>query len=247
MVGEETRFRFIHVRDCRSERCDPSELRRKAVANRDRLAADRVEVRPYGSIFAVLMGGNFEASLLLSDRFWDETVAGLVEGPRSVAIPARDILALGSAPSPDVLDELRAAIGRVFPKGDHLISPHLDTRAGEAWMTLGERTGEPAVAAAGRVGRPADSLSHPPLNGSIVGRSDLPHHMRFVRLALVVVVVLTGSCPGSSDAMSPKTIEQLVDTTEPEMALVHEWIKDAKSTVELLGVDPVAVRCSRCR
>ncbi|MBL8724060.1 MAG: DUF2625 family protein [Planctomycetes bacterium] len=55
-------------------------------------------------------------------------------------------------------------------------------------------------------------------------------------------MAFTGSCSRSSDAMSPKTIEQLVDTTEPGMALVHEWIKDAKSTVEVLGVDPAAGR-----
>ena len=42
--------------------------------------------------------------------------------------------------------------------------------------------------------------------------------------------------------MSPKTIEQLVDTTEPGMAQVRQWIGGAKNTVELLDVDPAAGR-----
>jgi hypothetical protein len=44
--------------------------------------------------------------------------------------------------------------------------------------------------------------------------------------------------------MPPKTIEQLVDTKEPGMAQVREWINGAKSTVEVLDVDSAAGRRS---
>jgi len=66
--------------------------------------------------------------------------------------------------------------------------------------------------------------------------------MRFKHFGFAVVVAFTGSCSGSSDPMSPKTIEQLVDTTEPGMAQVRQWIGGAKNTVELLDVDPAAGR-----
>ncbi len=42
--------------------------------------------------------------------------------------------------------------------------------------------------------------------------------------------------------MAPKSIEQLVDTTEPGMALVREWIDGAKRTVDVLDVEPAAGR-----
>jgi hypothetical protein len=133
VVDEGSHFQFVSVRDCRADGYDLDRLHAVAVANLNQLADERMEIRSYGPIFVVLMGGNFEASLALSESFWNETVSTLVSEPIAVAVPARDVLAFGPANSPTAIDELRATIGRVFPGGDHLISSHLFIRSGRAW------------------------------------------------------------------------------------------------------------------
>lgn len=79
-----------------------------------------MQVQPYGSIFAVIAGGNFEASLLLLDGLWERAFRQFVSGDYAVAIPSRDVLAFGDAGDAKVRVELRAVIDRVWPPGDHL-------------------------------------------------------------------------------------------------------------------------------
>ena len=69
--------------------------------------------------------------------------------------------------------------------------------------------------------------------------------MRLEHLDLAVAASLAGSCSGSLDPLPLKTIEQLVDTKEPRMAQVREWISGAANTVELMDADPIAGRRAR--
>ena len=66
--------------------------------------------------------------------------------------------------------------------------------------------------------------------------------MRREPLGLAFAMTLAVSCSSSVDTVPPRTLEQLVDTKEPGMALVREWLGSAKNTVELLDVDPSAGR-----
>jgi hypothetical protein len=66
--------------------------------------------------------------------------------------------------------------------------------------------------------------------------------MRLEHLGLAVAASLAGSCSRSVNPLPLKTIEQLVETKEPGMAQVREWISGAKNTVELLAADPIAGR-----
>jgi len=43
------------------------------------MANDGVRVQEYGSVFAVFMDGNFEASLILVDWLWSQALAHLVK------------------------------------------------------------------------------------------------------------------------------------------------------------------------
>jgi uncharacterized protein YtpQ (UPF0354 family) len=95
-----------------------------------------VRVQPYGNIFAVLMGGDFEASLILLDAFWDKQLRQFVKGDYAVAVPARDMLAFCDASSEAGLDELRQVIQRVFPGGDHLLSDRIYVRRQLRWQVL---------------------------------------------------------------------------------------------------------------
>src|SRR5262245_49698568 len=96
------------------EGCSEEELHATGIANLTRLASESLEVVQYPNteMFVCLMGGNFEASLILLDDLWDRAFRQCVSGDYVVAIPARDLLAFCDASSESGLTELKAAIER---------------------------------------------------------------------------------------------------------------------------------------
>lgn len=91
-------------------------------------------MQPHGNIFAMFLDGSFEASLLLVDPLWDEALVGYAPNGFIVAVPARDVLAFADAKSAAGVAELRMLVGRLFPGGDHLISPDLYRRDSGRWL-----------------------------------------------------------------------------------------------------------------
>ena len=132
-------FELINNRQLEEDRLSSDELHRIGLENLADVANEQgVEVHPYDSIFAVIAGGNFEASLLLLDHVWESVFRQFVTGTYAVAIPARDILAFGDAADPAVRAQLRAVIGRAGPTGDHLLSDQLFARSGSGWTVLAD-------------------------------------------------------------------------------------------------------------
>ena len=136
LVDEGPNFRYVPNRECAPAGFDTEELHRVGIMNLAALAQTELEVRSYRGIFVALMGGNFEASMILVDTFWEEVVPAFLPGPIVAAFPARDILSFGEAGSPAVMAELEAVIGRTFPDGDHLLSDKLHVRRERAWVPL---------------------------------------------------------------------------------------------------------------
>jgi uncharacterized protein YtpQ (UPF0354 family) len=101
-------------------------------------AVDGLEVKVHraGSAFAVIVGGNHEAILLLLDGFWEGGFRQLVTGTYAAAVPARDVLVFADAEDTVAVAEPRAVIGRVWPTGDHLLSDCLFTLRDGAWKVL---------------------------------------------------------------------------------------------------------------
>jgi hypothetical protein len=78
-------------------------------------------------VFAVLFGGNFEASLVLIDPLWDEHLAHLAPNGYVIAIPNRDILAFCDARCLAGIETLRGMI-EIAQGGDHPITTTLYRR-----------------------------------------------------------------------------------------------------------------------
>src|SRR3981189_434491 len=57
-----------------------------AIANLGAMAGD-AEVRQHGNMYAILMGGRYEASLILFNDFWSEWYAGLAPSGFVAAFP----------------------------------------------------------------------------------------------------------------------------------------------------------------
>ena len=94
------------------------------------------QVNAYGSWFGLVLDGNFEASTLLVDALWENSLRQFVEGEFAVAVPARDVVAFCDAASPQGLAELYAVVERVYPSADHQLLASLLKRTGSGWHPL---------------------------------------------------------------------------------------------------------------
>jgi hypothetical protein len=135
LVDEGNEFSYIQNRHIVGTGVTEAALHCVAVQNLASLADQRLRVQPYGHIFAVLMDGNFEASILLLDSLWDSAFREYVDGDYLAALPARDVLAFGDALSSLAVAELQAVIARLEgSKADHVLSSCLYRRREGAWV-----------------------------------------------------------------------------------------------------------------
>ena len=135
VVEEDAEFHYVLIGELAASGLTRDELHAAATRNLESIARRSVEVHPYGHIHAVLMGNDFEASLLLCDGFWNAHAA-LAPGGVAVAIPARNVLAFGDASSQDALQELDDLCTRVDPAIDHPLTDTLLRRVDGQWVPL---------------------------------------------------------------------------------------------------------------
>jgi hypothetical protein len=128
-------FHLVQRRHLSEAGLTEDDLHGTAIANLLGLARQRLEIRPYDGAYAVLLDGNFEASLLLADSLWDESLAHLAPNGFVAAAPARDLLAFCDAGSPEAIDQLRAIIARAETAGvDHPLTSVLLRRESASWI-----------------------------------------------------------------------------------------------------------------
>ena len=132
-VDEGEHFAYVQNRHLIEAGLSIEELDESAMGNLAQFAYEKAEVRQYGNIFAVLCGGNFEASLLLCDQFWDTWYSELAPNGFVAAFPYRDVMAFGDANNASVMPELQALCGRV-QGGDHPLSTKLYRRINGIWQ-----------------------------------------------------------------------------------------------------------------
>jgi uncharacterized protein YtpQ (UPF0354 family) len=129
-------FKYVQNRDLSKAKASEDELHAKAMSNLLAFMGERTRMQQHGDIFAMFLDGNFEASLVLVDQLWDESLVGYVPNGFVVAVPARDVLAFTDVKSAAGIADLRGLVGRLFPGGDHLISPDLYKREPGRWMRI---------------------------------------------------------------------------------------------------------------
>jgi uncharacterized protein YtpQ (UPF0354 family) len=139
VVDRGDHFEWIQERHLAAEGCSEEELHAIAVENLARRASGslRVATHPCGEMFAVLMGGNFEASLMALDAVWEGGFRQFVTGDFVVACPARDLLAFCDARSVAGLRELRDVCEKARTHGvDHPLSQRLYRRVAGRWQVF---------------------------------------------------------------------------------------------------------------
>lgn len=136
LVDEGDSFAYVQGRDLRSAGISEEELHRGALANLAALAERQLTIREYETVSALLLDGNFEASLLLLDDLWTHRLRAYARDP-IVAIPARDVLAFADLEAAGGVSELRALVKRVWPSCDHPLSENLYRRVDGKWRAYG--------------------------------------------------------------------------------------------------------------
>src|SRR5262249_22782603 len=131
-VGES--LEFVQHRHLRAADIDADALHAMAMSNFRQSMEERTRMQPHGNIFALFLDGNFEASLILVDELWDESLDEYAPNGFVVAIPARDMLAFTDAASASGIEELQGVVSRVWPDGDHLIASELYRRDAGRWV-----------------------------------------------------------------------------------------------------------------
>ena len=126
---------YIRNRDAAEAGLSTADIHGMAVENLAALARQRLRITPYGNIFAVMLDGNFEASLILVDSLWEKGLAHLAPRGFVAAIPARDILAFCDRGSDAGIIELGQLVERVGA-GDHMVSRALHARIGRTWQPI---------------------------------------------------------------------------------------------------------------
>lgn len=138
LVDEGSHLRYVTHDDLAAAGMSRDELHATGLRNLEALIQGQPGLRigREGAIHGLLVGGHFEASLVLLNLLWDGPLARLAPHGAVVALPARDICAFCDARSPEGIAQLRAMAQRVTASGDHLITPHLLRRVDGRWSLL---------------------------------------------------------------------------------------------------------------
>ena len=137
VVETETQLTVVQHRHLEAAGLSAKQLHGQAVYNLAMLAQANLKVQRYGSIFAVLMGGNFEASLVLFPSLWSESLKHLAPNGYVAALPARDILAFTDAENASGIAELNQLCERVKGSCDHPLTQQLYSCSGSTWRPYG--------------------------------------------------------------------------------------------------------------
>ncbi|MGK0188077.1 MAG: hypothetical protein ACI9R3_003869 [Verrucomicrobiales bacterium] len=120
-------IRYLNDANLETLGIDQQELRKQAIENLTALLQGEVEVHGGEGVFLISAGGNYEASFLLFDEFWESDILE-VEGDYVVAIPTRDLLLVTGSKNVDGIERVRNVAGDASSSGAYTLTPVLFVR-----------------------------------------------------------------------------------------------------------------------
>ena len=138
VVIQGDKLRYVEQRHLVDAGLSQAQLHHHAVENLTQLSKTKAaHILPHGDVFMVLCGGSFEASLILIDELWEDTLDHFAPNGFIAAFPCRDILAFCDAESVAGIEQLRQIITRV-EEGDHRITPVPYYRSESTWRSYAD-------------------------------------------------------------------------------------------------------------
>lgn len=141
LVDEGEHFRYLTRSELRKAGMSAADLHRTSLRNLAAMAqSDKpgLKMGKQDGFHGLLMGGHFEASLVLLDALWTKSFQEQAPNGAVVAIPARDICAFCDARASQAIGQLRTMAKRVVATGDHVITDKLFVRRDGRWHELKE-------------------------------------------------------------------------------------------------------------
>jgi len=135
VVVQDDKLRYVQQCHLVEAGLSQAQLHHQAVVNLTLLTKTKTAlIQPHGDVFVVLCGGSFEASLILIDELWENTLNHFAPNGFIAAFPCRDILAFCDAGSATGIEQLRQIITRA-EEGDHHITPVPYYRSEATWRS----------------------------------------------------------------------------------------------------------------
>ncbi|EEM16268.1 MULTISPECIES: DUF1444 family protein [Bacillus] len=128
-------FQYVQNKHISEEGLDEEQLVEIGINNLYKLA-DEKELRVHTlseGCFALILDGNFEASLIVLDDLWEHSLKEFVSNGYAVAIPARDILVFCDCNASNGIEKMRGIIEKVWEDGDHLLIDKILVRSEGKW------------------------------------------------------------------------------------------------------------------
>jgi uncharacterized protein YtpQ (UPF0354 family) len=136
LIDEGNHFSYVQNHHLADIKAEPTGLHEIALINLSKLAQEKLRIVQEGAVHGLLLDGQFEASLMLLDDLWDDTLAHYTPNGAIVAIPTRDVLAFCDAKSLPGILELNQLVKRTIPKAKHALTAKLYYRQNGQWLPL---------------------------------------------------------------------------------------------------------------
>jgi uncharacterized protein YtpQ (UPF0354 family) len=120
-LGE--RLAYLSPTDLKEAAIDRADLRKLATANLKALIPE-VQARAVDGLFMITAGGTYEASILLSEKFWNAPPFTL-DGDPVVAIPTRDILLVTGSNNREGVQRMEDKAKALHKEGSYQLTPQL--------------------------------------------------------------------------------------------------------------------------
>ncbi|XVJ69523.1 MAG: DUF1444 family protein [Rhizobacter sp.] len=141
LVDEGSHYQYLTREELRKSGMKSADLHRQSLRNLSALAnADRpgLTLIPQIGFNGLVMGGEFESSLILVPELWDTMFASKTPTSPVVCIPSRDICAFCDAGSKDGVAQLKALAEKAFSSGKHPITDQIFVREDGRWINWTE-------------------------------------------------------------------------------------------------------------
>ena len=135
----DTGEQFVYVQNSHlaAVQANAATLHEIGLQNLGELNAGKIKLEQYGGFQAVRLDKQFEASLILLDHVWDETLSSHTPNGCVVALPSRDVLSFCDADSEEGIQDLKTLAQRVTQSGaPHLLTTQLYQRKNQAWIAF---------------------------------------------------------------------------------------------------------------
>ena len=127
-------YTYVNKGQLEKWRISHDSLRTTAISNLDMLANEKAQLHAEKDFGMIILNGNLEASLILSDNFWLNLSDMLNYEKLIVGVPARDVLLIANEDSEESIERLGEAIKRTYEIGYHVISKWMFKRENGSWV-----------------------------------------------------------------------------------------------------------------